>query len=98
MFVKYHEKYTPNEDEYKEEEDLIVFGKVVVSREEYMKFKEELERKKKELEQMNNPIQQVDEGNDNEQGDTSEHKDEQQDNANVNVNGDKDEDKHDKKT
>lgn len=97
VFVKYHEKYTPNEDEYKEEEDLIVFAKVVVSREEYMKFKEELERKKKELEQMNNPIQQVDEGNDNEQGDTSEHKDEQQDNANVNVNGDKDEDKHDKK-
>ena len=96
VFVKYHEKYTPNEDEYKEEEDLIVFGKVVVSREEYMKFKEEVERKKKELEQMNNPIQQVDEGNDNEQGDTSEHKDEQQDNANA-VGDNKDEDKHDKK-
>ena len=96
VFVKYHEKYTPNEEEYKEEEDLIVFGKVVVSREEYMKFKEEVERKKKELEQMNNPTQQqqVDEGpKDNEQGDTGEHKDEQQENTE----GDKDEGKHDKK-
>ena len=96
VFVKYHEKYTPNEEEYKEEEDLIVFGKVVVSKEQYMKFKEEVERKRKELEQMNNP-QQEEEVKD-EQGGEGEHKEEQENvEGDTNTNANKEEDKNDKK-
>ena len=81
VFVKYHEKYTPNESEYKEEEDLIVFGKALVSREEYMKFKEEIERKRKELEQLNNP--QPEEEVKDEQGENKEEHDNAEKEANA---------------
>ena len=55
VHVKYHQKFTPNPKEYKEEDDVIISTSVTIPAEEYNKFKEEEEEKKRQLEEMNKP-------------------------------------------
>ena len=50
VYVKYDQKYTPNESEYKEEDDVIEEKSVIIPGEEYAKYLEE-EAEKKRLEE-----------------------------------------------
>ena len=41
VHVKYHQKFTPNPKEYKEEDDVIISTSVTIPAEEYNKFKKQ---------------------------------------------------------